>query len=217
MVDDRLRELERRFRGTGAVEDEAAWLRERLRVGELAPERLDLAADLGHRASQAARGRSAGAPAREELAGILTRRGKEVCARAAVAVVRDAAPALGGAPRAVLAALEDAEQWIVCPCVEHLSRAAGHWWQFRTADTTLGWLAAQVACVAGYDPEGWAEPSTPEELEELLAYSLGYMPGFLETAGELEGVVQAAASELVPWALGHEDPVRDRVEARAQA
>jgi len=31
-----LRELERKFRETGAVEDEAAWFRERLRVGEVA-------------------------------------------------------------------------------------------------------------------------------------------------------------------------------------
>lgn len=35
MSDERLRELERRWKETGAVEDEAAWLVERIRVGEI--------------------------------------------------------------------------------------------------------------------------------------------------------------------------------------
>jgi hypothetical protein len=35
--DDRLRELERRWKETGAVEDEAAYLKERVRAGELSP------------------------------------------------------------------------------------------------------------------------------------------------------------------------------------
>jgi len=34
VTDDRLRELERRFQETGAAEDEAAWLRARVRAGE---------------------------------------------------------------------------------------------------------------------------------------------------------------------------------------
>lgn len=48
MSDQRLRELERRFRATGAAEDEARWLGERLRRGGLVAERLELAAYLGH-------------------------------------------------------------------------------------------------------------------------------------------------------------------------
>ncbi len=48
MSDEKLRELERRFKETGSVEDEAAWLVERVRVGDLTQERLELAAYLGH-------------------------------------------------------------------------------------------------------------------------------------------------------------------------
>ena len=46
--DQRLRELERKWRETGSVEDEAAYLRERVRVGDLTQERLELAAYCGH-------------------------------------------------------------------------------------------------------------------------------------------------------------------------
>lgn len=52
MGDLDLRELERRFRQEGGPEREAAWLRERLRVGELGPERLLLAAAAGHAAAR---------------------------------------------------------------------------------------------------------------------------------------------------------------------
>lgn len=51
MSDQRLRECERRFRETGSVEDEAAWLRARVRVGSLDPERLDLLAVIDYPAA----------------------------------------------------------------------------------------------------------------------------------------------------------------------
>ncbi|MCA8923515.1 MAG: hypothetical protein KDD82_16990 [Planctomycetes bacterium] len=47
MGDERLRELERRWRERGSLEAEAAWLKERVRAGELPRERLQLAATLG--------------------------------------------------------------------------------------------------------------------------------------------------------------------------
>ena len=43
MSDAKLRELERRWKESGAVEDEAAYLLERVRVGDLTRERLELA------------------------------------------------------------------------------------------------------------------------------------------------------------------------------
>jgi hypothetical protein len=49
--DDRLRALERRFRETGAVADEAAWLGERVRAGALARERVAIAGWCGHAAA----------------------------------------------------------------------------------------------------------------------------------------------------------------------
>ena len=54
MSDVDLRDLERRFRETGSVEDEATWLRARVQAGELEQGRLDLAAYLCDPASLAA-------------------------------------------------------------------------------------------------------------------------------------------------------------------
>ncbi len=51
MSDQRLRDLERRWRQTGAIEDEAAYLLERLRTGGLSRENVRLAAVCGHTAA----------------------------------------------------------------------------------------------------------------------------------------------------------------------
>lgn len=48
MSDERLRELERRARETGAADDQAAWLVERLRRGRLSTRKLEAAAHCGH-------------------------------------------------------------------------------------------------------------------------------------------------------------------------
>ena len=48
MTDARLRELERKWHESGSAEDEAAWLRERVRVGDSSEGRLRLAAYWGH-------------------------------------------------------------------------------------------------------------------------------------------------------------------------
>ncbi|MCA9646234.1 MAG: hypothetical protein KC492_36335, partial [Myxococcales bacterium] len=52
MTDSRLQQLRRAWEASGAVEDEAAYLRERVRVGELSQERLELAAYFGHLAAR---------------------------------------------------------------------------------------------------------------------------------------------------------------------
>ena len=54
MIDAKLRELERAWRGTGAVADESAYLHERVRAGALSYARLELAAYCGHAAAIAA-------------------------------------------------------------------------------------------------------------------------------------------------------------------
>lgn len=53
MSDERVRAAERRWRESGAIEDEAALLRERLRAGPLAASRLRWAAACGHAAAGA--------------------------------------------------------------------------------------------------------------------------------------------------------------------
>ena len=52
MTDEWLRALERAFHESGAVEAEAAWLLERVRVDELTQERLDLSAFLSSPAAR---------------------------------------------------------------------------------------------------------------------------------------------------------------------
>jgi hypothetical protein len=56
VADERLRELERRWRETGAPADEAALLLERVRAGTLKQERLELASWCGHAAATLATG-----------------------------------------------------------------------------------------------------------------------------------------------------------------
>ncbi|MBL4850446.1 MAG: hypothetical protein JKY65_33430 [Planctomycetes bacterium] len=51
MSDSRLRELERRWKETGSVDDEAAWLRGRVNAGEFSAERLEVLARIGHPAA----------------------------------------------------------------------------------------------------------------------------------------------------------------------
>src|SRR5688572_19428833 len=58
MSDRHLRELERRFRETGGVGDEAELLKERMRCGRLPLEALEAAAYLGHAAALSALGRA---------------------------------------------------------------------------------------------------------------------------------------------------------------
>jgi hypothetical protein len=70
--DERLREAERRWRASAAVEDEVALLRERLRVGQLDESRLRLAAGLEHPAA------SVLAPAPQVLVALVERRTRTV-------------------------------------------------------------------------------------------------------------------------------------------
>lgn len=60
--DAKLRELERRWKETGSVEDEAAYLLQRVRVGDLSRERLELAAYCGHLGAIAAKHATVSAP-----------------------------------------------------------------------------------------------------------------------------------------------------------
>ncbi|MGE0710989.1 MAG: hypothetical protein AB7N76_28075 [Planctomycetota bacterium] len=89
MSDERLRELERRWQDSGTVEDEASYLLERARVGELSPERLQLAAYCGHPAALHATGAQAPpSPSREFFGGLVDRDrwGAEITFRVLVAL-----------------------------------------------------------------------------------------------------------------------------------
>ena len=158
MSDERLRDLERRWRLTEAVDDEAAYLLERVRVGDLDQARLELVAYLGRRAAALAT-RPSTAPTlhktefcerwaelavpREDAEFVyfvnsLGHWGDECCARAAFAVARHVLarhwpPNFSAEASDTLAALGE---WILCPCVAHAdaSVAAITLWQAALGD-----------------------------------------------------------------------------------
>ncbi|MBX3467656.1 MAG: hypothetical protein KF878_12295 [Planctomycetes bacterium] len=115
MSDVRLRELEGRWRQTGAVEDEAAYLMERVRVGDLTQERLVLAASCGHEGALECLGWG-----REEVS--LTRSleralavDERVAARFLLEVAGGAAEASGLADPDPLRCLRATEDWLADP------------------------------------------------------------------------------------------------------
>lgn len=129
MTDAKLRELERRWRETGAVEDETAYLQERVRAGTLDDHRLALAATMGCAGAR----RVLGLPDHEaledpqEIAKRLSRWGKEALVRTAFAFARQVLPLWNAAhcddlrPRQ---ALECVEAWVEAPTEEN-ERQAG--------------------------------------------------------------------------------------------
>lgn len=112
MSDEALQAARRRWRSTGAVADEARWLLERVRAGELGRERVALAALLGHAGAGAALDRGdRGAGAFKEVRDALLRAAADVKQRATLVVFRALFAEL--APSAPIEAALDraAESW----------------------------------------------------------------------------------------------------------
>ena len=126
MSDERLRQLDRRWRETGAIEDEAALLQERVRVGNLRRERLELAALLGSQGAQLATGfRSLGAVSElPSLISMLGHHGTEALAQAAAAVAQAVwSEWQWNRDGRLVDALAATEAWIACPCPVHAAGA----------------------------------------------------------------------------------------------
>jgi len=225
-VDEDLRRLTRC--GSGGVGDFARVLLERIRSGELARERVVLAAALGDLSS----GQLVPEPGR--LADALGVCGKPAFVRAFVAIARSdldqlGLPAMRGHLseefgdeleahyQAALQAIEGAEEWVHCPCPRHLAVAheagnAGQW----AFDRLRGWpeVAEPTIKHGCFELPGYAAMSN-------LDFSLRLFPDLVEQRGleSPEGgeLLEKLALELVPWALGSGDPLADRVTARARA
>ncbi|MCO5165752.1 MAG: hypothetical protein M9894_05215 [Planctomycetes bacterium] len=98
-----------------AVAEEAAALKARVAAGALPPERLEVAAWLGHEPAQVALGREVERP-REAL----RRSGHEAGVRIMLAAARVTLARWGGeAPEPLTGALGAVDAWLACPCPEH--------------------------------------------------------------------------------------------------
>lgn len=244
MSDEHLRELERRWKETGTVEDEAAWLKERVRVGDLTQERLELAAYLGHEAAQDITESMGWSPSASTFpttgVELLLRRSdldltqKELAELLGVKVARVgkaeraeseplAGPLLASLPRL----LRNPAFWL---------EGIGGWGSLAVvrAGVAAGHLASPGPFAALRRVEDWilcpcddhealaweaadACWSSGRMSVPLFAPDVNYARSWLGQAMHKhpgEQVCGVVRAELAPWALGYSDPVRDRVEAR---
>lgn len=205
MTDAHLRALERAFRLTGTGEDEAAWLRARVQAGELAHDRLRLAAYVGHEAATLAlRPHPPDSP--EALDRWLRRLSvhweQEASARAALAAVAASPPELQ-ARTFVAAAVSLAEPWVLAPATRGDVPALPGVFsdaEFEAPEEKRAWVVGIYLHRTLESPAGWGRSV------ETLALSI-------QSRWPAAPVRDAVARELAEWALGYSDPVRERVEA----
>ena len=238
MADDRLRLLERRFRETGSAEAEAAWLRERVRQGELAAWRLDVARHCGHPGlARPGQDPLAFGP---WLAGLPfpRRRGRVVrdWVRVPLAGFAALAPVVeamgtGAVAREAQAAIEACVVHGGCapPVLDGLDFGLRDFryerhpdaWEPCPPDVAATWFLSaatrflRLGEVAG-DLEDWARKAL--EPEGVWGVERGVQQAIERAlpceSGRLWALRQAIAAELVPWALDDHDPLRARTEAR---
>jgi hypothetical protein len=267
LSDERFRELERKWKESGSVDDEAKYLRERVRTGDLSSSSLRLAATLLHEAARQANAEAAEALADSSLAQF----GPRVALRIGVAAVRGLAEFLvhdaelellqtaehGEIDLSVLVSqvVDSAESLLISGLV---SREV--WWEaVRKADAArtelceleeaagdvvvrgrlsrLEELASALEKLASLslqlqDCIDGAELPEPARIS-LTGIYLSATTGISEAQHGVRldpqtGAVVPVASrtsggsriyyriqqELVPWALGHGDPVWSRVQER---
>jgi hypothetical protein len=218
--DDRLRALERRFRETGTTEDEAAWLRERVRTGGVGADRVVLAARLGHPAARHVATLDGDGDAGDldrwvmalvlpgevdgERAVVDTDFARQACGRVAIAC----AWLIGDlrrlwTRRGEREALRAAEAWALCPCPPHALQASiaaaagGHDpLRPRLRINTLPIIAAELAGT-----------ENARHVALLAGSALKRAAGSLGRADQL---LEFVRESVVPWALGDADPLRER-------
>lgn len=206
MANDSLTELEQRFRENGSVEDEAAWLRARLRAGEVSAEHARLAAALGDPAATRATDGSRGAVARDprSLQLVFSSMPDTARARALVATGwashwrRPAAERRAATERA----LALADRQLLDPVV--------------SPDELVALLAPGGRDAVDHDVAVLLLDLTGERFDggDPIRASLQGAAHRYEDKAEL---IRALRGELVPWLLGYGDPVRERVAKRGQA
>lgn len=231
-MDHRTRDLERCAQ-TGDVSAEVLLLRRRVRAGELSPEGLSLAAFLGHPASRELLGHEAPeVPAGyQDWLERLRPRGPEVVMRVSVAAAGRVVPLLGSLlltsdaehPQPVLDAAAEA---LICPCLPHVRDVLHAAQRCEDARRRLDAVqldrqreAAVSACTSlaqlFSDPDSAWEVMHHARLGAFAAAQPDPGADHDTLPGEAGRLIKdAVRAEVVPWALGYSDPVRERVEAR---
>ncbi len=204
MADEALRALERRFLETGSVTDEADYLKARVRAGDLAPQRLELAAALENPAARLALGI---APRRFSTVALWHGIEKGIVVRMAVGValnheltVRqgnfyDSPEEAQRRADAGMAALKAAEAWVRCPCEPH--RAASH--RAAAISDSLGWFRTNDVSYGVTAPDDRAESVAVEAAWIAAEADLRKATGRLMSLLEREGCPAASALPAI-WA-----------------
>lgn len=211
MTDARLRDAERRWRETGALADEAAWLRERVRAGALDDERLRLAAYVGHAAARLALATPVlSSPYVQAWIYGLQPWGVEPAQRAAVAAARRAlvhVPPDTRRGRYARGALARVERAVVgLPPLPPLP------WDPHVLDDdppARERAAFDAACAAGETVHEVARAAPDARALEATARAGGVVIRAVEATDEAT-IRAAVRDELAAWALGAGDPVLAR-------
>ena len=230
-----------RWRETGTDEDEAAYLCERVRVGDLTFDRLRLAAYVGGRPGPGLAVTAMGSETpKVGVVGLWVRElhawGFEPPLRAGMAALRllmerDIHPPLPPSWRKEQGrALRFVEDWVRCPCDEHMAAVKGL--SCREDERPLLVQALESfdrlppeerATVGALEAARHAQTLVDDTLERLgnqvVRMSLGPPPEDLEGRGDyakkaapirrkIELLVRSIlAGALLPWALGTSDPL----------
>jgi hypothetical protein len=222
MSDEQVRELERRWRASGSIEDEAKYFAERMRVGDLPRRRLELAAYCGHAAALLVLG---GEPPSLELVPWIEgidRWGKEAYVRGLVAMAeasfhlwkepeaprprrrRSVQPASPNGQVLLQRALDAARAWLQCPCAHHEKIAAEAEEASREVSytpalgaTTPEAVAAATAAIAAAGTAGIPE----NEANPVSIWSCIVAEHLKPILGE-DHVRGAICNALIPWTVG---------------
>jgi hypothetical protein len=226
--DANLRELERRWRLTGSTDDEAAYLIERVRMGDLTGERLEVAACCGHAAARTATGRPdpLQTPFDPWLLGLLGH-GPEVPVQVAILAARVALPTWEAIDpvRAQNGCFTTDPEFTHPPAFEVASiprRALlllGQHPSSLGAATDLATTAERVRFLGGFSPQGgyaasWAFETVLEALrvvtdpmaaKRAVDYALGIGLAYDHAGRRVDPYpLDPGARRLVPWLLDPE-------------
>jgi hypothetical protein len=242
--DEALREAERRWRSSQALDDGVAWMQLRLRTGDRAA--VELLAEIGDPAARAALPETKWlepdkwVKTLDDWLDRIAARGHQPLVRTHIALARlgwVARPIVGGEPgelalRHALEALLGAERWAVASTSE---RAEAAWPAVEAATAAIArargsireFIEARchhslIAAAATADPTGsrfarLLDARRPELAGPRWMAPQSGLVRLLVQGDPVHATRDVVRAELLPWALGERDPVAERVRPAAPA